>query len=48
MFEKDNLQVITEEKDTGLESKVLVGGKDSLKATVMLTKKRKTELNGEW
>ena len=23
MFEKDNLQVITEEKDTGLEGKVL-------------------------
>ena len=41
MFEKDNLQVITEEKDTGLERKVLVGGKDSFKGNCDVNKEEK-------
>ena len=41
MFEKANLQVITEEKDTGLARKVLVRGKDSFKGNCDVNKEEK-------
>ena len=44
MFEKDNLQVTTEEKDTGLERKVPVGGKDSFEGNCDINKEEKNSI----